>query len=186
MSSFASVNLLEVEDSVGERAAGVEGRFGRKHLDSGLAGSCSTTRFRTSVSGTSSASHPRSSVHSRPGPTASTSSPWAAPSPRVATVSWAPPTGPTRSRRSRRPRTRGSRPRAPAPSSRSCGWNARLLPQQGVLNRPCFTAATSEASERWLERSGIVATTSATCAITRRFVSDGPPIKARRRRSITG
>jgi quercetin dioxygenase-like cupin family protein len=34
MSSFASVNLLEVEDSVGERAAGVEGRFGRKHLDS--------------------------------------------------------------------------------------------------------------------------------------------------------
>ena len=34
MSSFASVNLLEVEDSVGERAAGVEGRFGRKHLES--------------------------------------------------------------------------------------------------------------------------------------------------------
>jgi quercetin dioxygenase-like cupin family protein len=34
MSSFASVNLLEVEDSVGERAAGVEGRFGRKHLAS--------------------------------------------------------------------------------------------------------------------------------------------------------
>jgi quercetin dioxygenase-like cupin family protein len=34
MSSFASVNLLEVEDSVGERAAGIEGRFGRKHLAS--------------------------------------------------------------------------------------------------------------------------------------------------------
>jgi len=34
MSSFASVNLLEVEDSVGERAAGIEGRFSRKHLAS--------------------------------------------------------------------------------------------------------------------------------------------------------
>jgi quercetin dioxygenase-like cupin family protein len=34
MSSFAVVNLLEVEDSVGERAPGIEGRFGRKHLDS--------------------------------------------------------------------------------------------------------------------------------------------------------
>ncbi|HEY1688400.1 MAG TPA: hypothetical protein VGF95_05990 [Solirubrobacteraceae bacterium] len=34
MSSFSVVNLLEVEDSVGERAPGVEGRFGRKHLDS--------------------------------------------------------------------------------------------------------------------------------------------------------
>jgi len=34
MSRFAVVNLLEVEDSVGERAPGVEGRFGRKHLDS--------------------------------------------------------------------------------------------------------------------------------------------------------
>jgi quercetin dioxygenase-like cupin family protein len=34
MSGFATVNLLEVEDSVGERAAGIEGRFGRKHLAS--------------------------------------------------------------------------------------------------------------------------------------------------------
>ena len=34
MSRFAVVNLLEVEDSVGERAPGIEGRFGRKHLDS--------------------------------------------------------------------------------------------------------------------------------------------------------
>ena len=34
MSRYATVNLLEVEDSVGERAPGVEGRFGRKHLDS--------------------------------------------------------------------------------------------------------------------------------------------------------
>jgi quercetin dioxygenase-like cupin family protein len=34
MSRFTTVNLLEVEDSVGERAPGIEGRFGRKHLDS--------------------------------------------------------------------------------------------------------------------------------------------------------
>lgn len=34
MPGFSTVNLLEVEDSVGERAPGVEGRFGRKHLDS--------------------------------------------------------------------------------------------------------------------------------------------------------
>jgi quercetin dioxygenase-like cupin family protein len=34
MSRFATVNLLEVEDSVGDRAEGVEGRFARKHLDS--------------------------------------------------------------------------------------------------------------------------------------------------------
>jgi quercetin dioxygenase-like cupin family protein len=34
MSGFAKVNLLEVEDSVGERAPGIEGRFGRKFLDS--------------------------------------------------------------------------------------------------------------------------------------------------------
>ncbi|HEY3866435.1 MAG TPA: hypothetical protein VGL54_10170 [Solirubrobacteraceae bacterium] len=34
MSSFTTVNLLEVDDSVGERAPGIEGRFARKHLDS--------------------------------------------------------------------------------------------------------------------------------------------------------
>ncbi len=34
MSSFATVNLLDVEDSIGERAPGIEGKFGRKHLDS--------------------------------------------------------------------------------------------------------------------------------------------------------
>jgi quercetin dioxygenase-like cupin family protein len=34
MSSYSTVNLTEVDDSVGERAPGVEGRFGRKHLDS--------------------------------------------------------------------------------------------------------------------------------------------------------
>ncbi len=34
MSRFSAVNLLEVEDSVGERAPGLQGHFGRKHLDS--------------------------------------------------------------------------------------------------------------------------------------------------------
>jgi mannose-6-phosphate isomerase-like protein (cupin superfamily) len=34
MSRFAKVNLLEVEDSVAGRVEGLEGRFGRKHLDS--------------------------------------------------------------------------------------------------------------------------------------------------------
>src|ERR1700735_4130569 len=34
MSRYATVNLLEIEDSVGERAPGIEGKFGRKHLDS--------------------------------------------------------------------------------------------------------------------------------------------------------
>ena len=34
MPDFASVNLLEVDDSVGDRVPGLEGRFGRKHLDS--------------------------------------------------------------------------------------------------------------------------------------------------------
>jgi quercetin dioxygenase-like cupin family protein len=34
LSSFAVVNLLEIEDSVGDRVPEMEGRFGRKHLDS--------------------------------------------------------------------------------------------------------------------------------------------------------
>ncbi len=34
MSAFTVVNLLEVEDAVGDRAPGIEGRFGRKHLGS--------------------------------------------------------------------------------------------------------------------------------------------------------
>ena len=34
MSRFATVNLLEVEDSMGDRAPGIQLRFGRKHLDS--------------------------------------------------------------------------------------------------------------------------------------------------------
>ncbi|MEA2303646.1 MAG: hypothetical protein QOH43_926 [Solirubrobacteraceae bacterium] len=34
MSRFAKVNLLDVEDSVGDRAPGIDGRFGRSHLES--------------------------------------------------------------------------------------------------------------------------------------------------------
>jgi quercetin dioxygenase-like cupin family protein len=34
MTRFTKVNLLEVADSVGDRAPGIEGRFGRKHMDS--------------------------------------------------------------------------------------------------------------------------------------------------------
>ena len=34
MSRFAKVNLFDVEDSIGGRVEGLEGRFGRKHLDS--------------------------------------------------------------------------------------------------------------------------------------------------------
>jgi mannose-6-phosphate isomerase-like protein (cupin superfamily) len=34
MSSHTTVNLLEVENAVGDRAPGIEGRFGRKHLQS--------------------------------------------------------------------------------------------------------------------------------------------------------
>jgi mannose-6-phosphate isomerase-like protein (cupin superfamily) len=34
MSRFSVVNLLDVEDSMREMGPGVEGRFGRKHLDS--------------------------------------------------------------------------------------------------------------------------------------------------------
>ena len=34
MSRFATVNLLDVEDSMGDRVPGLELRFGRKHLDS--------------------------------------------------------------------------------------------------------------------------------------------------------
>jgi quercetin dioxygenase-like cupin family protein len=34
MPGFSHVNLLEIENSVGERAPGIDGRFSRKHLDS--------------------------------------------------------------------------------------------------------------------------------------------------------
>ena len=34
MSSYTIVNLKEIEDSAGEHASGIEGRFARKHLDS--------------------------------------------------------------------------------------------------------------------------------------------------------
>ncbi len=34
MPDFTIVNLLEIENSVGDRAPGIEGRFARKHLES--------------------------------------------------------------------------------------------------------------------------------------------------------
>jgi quercetin dioxygenase-like cupin family protein len=34
MSGYSRVNLLEIEDSVGDQATGLQGRFGRKHLGS--------------------------------------------------------------------------------------------------------------------------------------------------------
>jgi len=34
MSRYATVNLMDVENSIGDRVPGLEGRFGRKHLDS--------------------------------------------------------------------------------------------------------------------------------------------------------
>jgi uncharacterized cupin superfamily protein len=34
MAGFTIKNLKEIEDSAGERASGIEGRFARKHLDS--------------------------------------------------------------------------------------------------------------------------------------------------------
>jgi quercetin dioxygenase-like cupin family protein len=34
MTSYASINLMDIEDVVGDRAPGIEGRFGRSHLDS--------------------------------------------------------------------------------------------------------------------------------------------------------
>jgi quercetin dioxygenase-like cupin family protein len=34
MSRFATVNLLDLEDAVGDRAPGIEGRFARKQLES--------------------------------------------------------------------------------------------------------------------------------------------------------
>src|SRR5689334_2649861 len=34
MSRYSHVNLLEVEDSVGDRVEGLQGRFARQHLDS--------------------------------------------------------------------------------------------------------------------------------------------------------
>jgi mannose-6-phosphate isomerase-like protein (cupin superfamily) len=53
-SRFAIVNLLEVEDSVGARTPGIEGRFARKHLDSRDLG---VSHFRYAPNLRSSVSH---------------------------------------------------------------------------------------------------------------------------------
>ncbi len=56
MSRFATVNLLEVEDAMGDRAPGIELRFGRKHLDSRDLG-VSHVRYQPNVRGKSAHSH---------------------------------------------------------------------------------------------------------------------------------
>lgn len=56
MSRFATVNLLDVEDSMGDRAPGVELRFGRKHLDSRDLG-VSHVRYQPNLRGTMAHSH---------------------------------------------------------------------------------------------------------------------------------
>jgi mannose-6-phosphate isomerase-like protein (cupin superfamily) len=48
VSRFATVNLLDVEDSMGDRAPGLELRFGRAHLDSRDLG-VSHVRYRPNV-----------------------------------------------------------------------------------------------------------------------------------------
>jgi mannose-6-phosphate isomerase-like protein (cupin superfamily) len=54
MPRFTTVNLLEVADSVGDRAPGIEGRFGRKHMDSRDLG---ISHFRYAANVRSSAAH---------------------------------------------------------------------------------------------------------------------------------
>ena len=56
MSRFTTVNLLEVENSMGDRAPGIEGRFGRKHLDSRDLG-VSHFRYEAGVRSPSAHSH---------------------------------------------------------------------------------------------------------------------------------
>jgi mannose-6-phosphate isomerase-like protein (cupin superfamily) len=56
MSRFATVNLLDVEDSMGDRAPGVELRFGRKHLDSRDLG-VSHVRYEPNLRGEMAHSH---------------------------------------------------------------------------------------------------------------------------------
>jgi mannose-6-phosphate isomerase-like protein (cupin superfamily) len=56
MSRYASVNLLEVEDSMGDRAPGIQLRFGRKHLDSRDLG-VSHVRYQPNLRGELAHSH---------------------------------------------------------------------------------------------------------------------------------
>src|SRR4051794_35445172 len=55
MSAYAIVNLLEIEDSLGGRIEGLEGRFGRKHLESRDLG---VSHFRYAPGFRSPAAHP--------------------------------------------------------------------------------------------------------------------------------
>jgi mannose-6-phosphate isomerase-like protein (cupin superfamily) len=56
MSRFATVNLLDVDDSIGDAVPGLEIRFGRKHLDSRDLG-VSHVRYEPNLRATMSHSH---------------------------------------------------------------------------------------------------------------------------------
>jgi mannose-6-phosphate isomerase-like protein (cupin superfamily) len=56
MSRFATVNLLEVKDSMGDRAPGIEVRFGRKYLESRDLG-VSHVRYQPNLRGQFAHSH---------------------------------------------------------------------------------------------------------------------------------
>jgi mannose-6-phosphate isomerase-like protein (cupin superfamily) len=56
MSAYTVVNLMELEDVVGDRAPGLEGRFGRKHMDSRDLG-VSHWRYEPNVRAPASHSH---------------------------------------------------------------------------------------------------------------------------------
>ena len=56
MSRFATVNLLDVENSMGDRVPGLELRFGRKHLDSRDLG-VSHVRYQPNLRGQFAHSH---------------------------------------------------------------------------------------------------------------------------------
>jgi mannose-6-phosphate isomerase-like protein (cupin superfamily) len=56
MSRFATVNLLDVEDAMGDKAPGLELRFGRKHLDSRDLG-VSHVRYESNLRGEMAHSH---------------------------------------------------------------------------------------------------------------------------------
>jgi quercetin dioxygenase-like cupin family protein len=56
MSAYTVVNLLEIENSVGDRVPGLEGRIGRKHMESRDLG-VSHWRYAPNLRGRSSHSH---------------------------------------------------------------------------------------------------------------------------------
>ena len=75
MSAYSIVNLKEeVEDSMGERAPGIEGRFARKHLDSEYLG-ISYLQYSPGVRSPSAHNLRRIATANRRGPTSSSAAP---------------------------------------------------------------------------------------------------------------